>query len=49
MKKGVRKYSVPMLEVQELNVERGFSISTIYGGNGDPGQDSGYLDNDYEL
>lgn len=49
MKKGDKKYSVPMLQMQELEVERGFSLSSIYGGNGDAGQDSDYLDSDFEL
>lgn len=47
MKKEFRKYSVPVLEMQELEVERGFSLS--YGGEGEPGQGSGYNDSDFEL
>ena len=47
MKSTLKKYSVPQMEVQELEVERGFSLS--YGGEGEPGQDSGYNDTDFEL
>ena len=49
MKNGEKKYSTPALEVQELEVERGFSLSSNYGGYGEPGQGSGYLDSDFEL
>ena len=47
MKSTLKKYSVPQMEMQELEVERGFSLS--YGGEGEPGQDSGYNDSDFEL
>lgn len=49
MKREVLKYSAPTLEVQEVEVELGFSISSTYGDYGEPGQDSGYLDSDFEL
>ena len=49
MKKECRKYSVPVLEMQELEVEKGFSLSLTYGENGEPGQGSGYNDSDFEL
>uniref|UniRef100_UPI00405709BF hypothetical protein n=1 Tax=Alistipes sp. TaxID=1872444 RepID=UPI00405709BF len=44
-----KEYSVPRLEVEELEVERGFSLSSNYGGPGEAGQGSGYLDSDFEL
>lgn len=49
MKKVEKIYAIPSLEVKELVVERGFSLSSNYGDYGAPGQDSGYIDNDYEL
>ncbi len=49
MKSEERKYSSPTLEVQELEVELGFSISSDYGDYGEPGQDSDYNDSDFEL
>ncbi len=30
-------------------MERGFSLSSTYGDYGEPGQDSGYNDSDFEL
>lgn len=49
MKKGEKNYSTPALEVQEIEVERGFSLSSNYGDYGEPGQNSGYRDSDFEL
>ena len=50
MKNGETKiYAAPRVETLELVVERGFSLSSNYGGFGEPGQGSGYIDNDYEL
>lgn len=49
MKFEVKVYSAPILEVQELEVEMGFSMSSSYGDYGEPGQDSGYNDSDFEL
>ena len=49
MKKVEKIYAVPSLEVEELVVERGFSLSSDYGNVGVPGQGSGYLDSDFEL
>lgn len=49
MKKTNEIYTIPSLEVEELVVERGFSLSSNYGDYGEPGQGSGYNDNDYEL
>jgi hypothetical protein len=49
MKKVEEIYAVPSLEVEELVVERGFSLSDNYGDYGEAGQDSGYLDSDFEL
>lgn len=49
MKFGEKVYSAPTLEVQELEVEMGFSMSSSYGDYGEPGQDSGYNDSDFEL
>ena len=49
MKKVEKIYTIPSLEVEELVVERGFSLSSTYGDYGEPGQGSGYNDNDYEL
>lgn len=40
-------YQAPDVEVLELEVEQGFSAS--FGGNGKPGQDSGYNDYDGDL
>ena len=44
-----RGYLTPRLEVEELQAERGFALSSDYGDYGDAGQDSGYLDSDFEL
>ena len=49
MKMSKKIYAVPTLGVEELVVERGFSLSSNYGDYGEPGQGSGYNDNDYEL
>ena len=49
MKKVEKIYAVPSLEVEELVVERGFSLSSDYGNVGEPGQGSGYIDSDFEL
>ena len=49
MKKTNEIYTIPSLEVEELVVERGFSLSSYYGNFGEAGQESGYLDNDYQL
>lgn len=49
MKSKVKSYSTPELEVQEVEVEMGFSLSSSYGESGEPGQDSGYNDSDFEL
>ena len=49
MKKVEKIYTIPSLEVEELVVERGFSLSSYYGDYGEAGQASGYLKNDYEL
>ena len=49
MKKVEKIYSVPSLEVEDLVVERGFSLSSNYGNFGEPGQGSGYVDSDFEL
>lgn len=40
-------YQAPSVDVLELDVEQGFSAS--YGESGEPGQDSGYNDSDWEL
>ena len=49
MKKVGKIYSVPTLGLVELVVEKGFSLSSNYGGYGEAGQGSGFIDNDYEL
>ncbi|MBR2032240.1 MAG: hypothetical protein IKA04_08530 [Alistipes sp.] len=50
MKRAERnEYSVPMLEVQELEVERGFFVSSDYGDYGEAGQKSGYIDSDSDF
>jgi hypothetical protein len=49
MKRCEKVYSAPMFDVQELKMERGFSLSSTYGDYGEPGQDSGYNDSDFEL
>lgn len=49
MKHEVKMYSTPTLEVQEVEVEMGFAISSSYGDYGEPGQDSGYNDSDFDL
>lgn len=45
MKKKI--YTEPSLSVEYVEVEQGFSAS--YGDYGEPGQDSGYNDSDWEL
>lgn len=40
-------YQAPDMDIMELAVEQGFTAS--YGDVGDPGQDSGYNDSDWEL
>lgn len=40
-------YTAPSLEVEEVKVEYGFIGS--YGDEGEPGQDSGYNDTDFDL
>lgn len=47
MKNTIKKYSVPVLEIQDLEVERGFALS--YGDAGDAGQTSSYNDLDSDL
>lgn len=42
-------YSAPLLIVEELQMEKGFALSGQYGDEGEAGQKSGYIDNDYEL
>lgn len=42
-------YPVPTLDVQELEVERGFLLSSNYGEVGEAGQGSDYIDSDVEL
>lgn len=49
MKNAEKIYIVPTLEVEELVVEQGFSLSDNYGDEGAPGQASSYIDNDYYL
>ena len=49
MKKVEKIYAVPSLEVEELVVERGFSLSSDYGNDGETGQGSGYNDSAFEL
>ena len=49
MKKTNEIYTIPSLEVEELVVEKGFSLSSNYGDYGEAGQNSGYLDSDFEL
>lgn len=49
MKSKIKNYSAPALEVQDVKVEMGFSISSTYGDYGEPGQDSDYNDSDFEL
>lgn len=46
---GKREYLTPRLEVEELQVERGFALSSDYGDYGEAGQGSGYIDSDFEL
>ncbi len=46
---GKRGYLTPRLEVEELQVERGFALSSDYGDYGEAGQQSGYIDSDFEL
>lgn len=41
-------YTAPELSVEYVKVEQGFSLSN-YGDYGEPGQDSGYNDNDWDL
>ena len=47
MKNTINKYSVPVLEIQDLEVERGFALS--YGDEGGAGQTSSYNDLDTDL
>lgn len=42
-------YPTPTIVVEELEVERGFLLSSDYGEMGEAGQKSGYLENDYDL
>lgn len=49
MKNHEKIYTVPTLEVEELVVEKGVALSGNYGDSGAPGQNSGYIDNDYDL
>ena len=49
MKSEVKNYSAPAMEMQEVEVEMGFSLSSTYGGDGEPGQNSDYNDSDFEL
>lgn len=49
MKSEVKNYSAPAIEVQDVEVEMGFSYSSSYGDYGEPGQDSDYNDSDFEL
>lgn len=49
MKSKIKNYSAPALEVQDVEVEMGFSLSSTYGDYGEPGQDSDYNDSDFEL
>jgi len=42
-----KTYTSPELLVEYVEVEQGFSAS--YGDLGEPGQDSGYNDSDWEL
>ena len=50
MKKSERKeYATPQLAIEELQAERGFTLSSNYGDYGEAGQQSGYLDSDFEL
>ena len=44
-----KEYTAPQLAIEELQVERGFSLSSNYGDYGEAGQQSGYLDSDFEL
>lgn len=46
-----RGYLTPQLEVEELQAERGFALSSNYGDYGEAGQGSGYIDvdSDFEL
>lgn len=44
-----REYTTPQLAIEELQAEKGFSLSSKYGDYGDAGQQSGYLDSDFEL
>lgn len=50
MKKALKKeYAVPQVEVEEMQAESGFALSSDYGDYGEAGQQSGYLDSDFEL
>lgn len=50
MKKTLKKeYAVPQVAVEEMQAERGFTLSSNYGDYGEAGQQSGYLDSDFEL
>lgn len=43
------RYSTPAIEVEELEVERGFFQSSDYGNIGEAGQNSSYINDDVEL
>lgn len=49
MKSDVKNYSAPAVEVLDVEVEMGFSLSSSYGDYGEPGQGSDYNDSDFEL
>ncbi|MBQ8367285.1 MAG: hypothetical protein IJX40_06060 [Alistipes sp.] len=42
-------YSTPTLEVEDVKVEKGYSLSNPYGDYGEAGQQSGYNDYDEDL
>jgi len=44
-----KEYLTPLLEVEEMQAEKGFALSSDYGGYGEAGQQSGYLDSGVEL
>mgnify|MGYP003484708102 FL=1 len=43
-----KNYTSPELLVEYIEVEQGFGLSN-YGDYGEPGQDSGYNDSDWDL
>ena len=50
MKRAEQKnYSAPTLGVEGFEVERGFSLSSDYGGIGEAGQTSDYIETDFDL